>query len=311
MRARLLFIVLFTCLLSAGAAAQSFSDLVTQLGVREIASAYLQPAAEAIGASFNSGLYHTAKVEPGFHLYVGLKGVWTFVPPAQRSFEADLPASLVSLGYPARVTSATAFGDSGAVLHSTMKDPQGNPYPDIPLPKGTGTDRLFVVLPQVTVGSIAATEVMLRFIPPMTMTPEIGRIRFFGIGLKHSPTQYLESPIDIAFMGAYQEFGVGDVLTVKNYNVNVHASVAITFVTLYAGAAYEGYDIDASYNYTPTAAGLPPELRTPQNFSFSFTGRNTRFTLGATARLLPLIDLNVDYSFGKMNNLTIGAGIAL
>ena len=68
---------LFTIALGTSAQSQNISDLLNDFGITEIARDYLQPAADAVGYSFNSGLYHTAEVEQGFNLWVGMRGVWT------------------------------------------------------------------------------------------------------------------------------------------------------------------------------------------------------------------------------------------
>lgn len=292
---------------------QSFSDLVKQLGVQDLASQYLKPAADAIGFSFNSGLYHTAHIDNAFHVYVGLKGMWAFIPESDLTFEAKFPAYLTALGYPTKVTTATAFGDKGAVLRSSMKDSLGKNYPDILLPNGINTRATFLFVPHVTIGQVAATELMIRVIPPLTLDPEIGKLSLYGGGIKHSPSQYLNLPVDVAVMIAFQKFKVGDALDVTNYNANIHASKNLTFVTLYGGFGYEGYDIKALYTYKPdpNISGIPSELKNPQAFSLDFTGRNFRFTVGASVEFIPLVDFNVDYSFGVHDVLTVGAGISL
>ena len=304
-------LVCFTLCISLRAPSQSFSDLVEQLGVKDLAAQYLKPAADAIGYNFNSGLYHSARIDTGLHFYFGVKAMWTLIPESELSFQAKLPAYLTTLGYPTEVTTATAFGGKGATLHSNQRDPNGNPYPDIQFPDGINQRNTFLIVPHLTIGSLLATEVMIRATPPVTLDPEIGKLTFYGGGIKHSPSQYLNLPIDVSVMISFQQFKIGEVLEVSNYNANIHASKNFTIVTLYGGFGYEGYDIKASYIYTPTMANLPPELRTAQKFDFDFTGRNFRFTVGANFEFIPLVDVNIDYSFGAQDNLTIGAGLSL
>lgn len=297
-------------LASAPARSQAFSDLVKQLGIYDFASEYLKPAADAIGMSFNSGLYHTARVDSHFHFYGGVKGIWTFIPNGRRTFTANVPSTLQAFGYPARITTATAFGDSGATLASSVKDPNGNPYPEIKLPQGINLSTTFIMLPHLTIGSFLGTEVMIRAIPPYTIDPAIGKLQFYGFGVKHSPSQLVDIPVDVAVMVVYQKFYIGDVLDVTNYNANVHASMKFIFVTMYLGIGYEGYDIHASYTYTPSGAGLPGSLSQPEKFFLDFTGRNLRLTAGVNVELIPFVDLNIDYSYGTLNNLSAGIGIS-
>ncbi|GEM_PF-1504458 len=289
--------------------AQSIPDLVSELGIRELARDYLRPAADAVGYSFNSGLYHTARIDTGFSIWFGIKGVWTFIPDDQRTFTATIPAHLTQYGYPDRIVTATVAGGSGALLQSGRTDPSGKPYPDIRLPDGADLKNTFIVLPHVTIGSFAATELMLRGIPPITFDPEIGKISFFGAGLKHSPTQYIELPFDLAFMAAAQQFKIGRVMNVTNLAANVHASLPLGILEAFGGFGYESYSIKVAYEYTPDGSGLPPGLDAVQSISLDFERVNFRFTAGVNVTFIPLVDLTLEYCIGVQDNLTLGAGI--
>jgi uncharacterized protein DUF6588 len=296
-------------LLPTGMRSQNISDLIKDLGIDQVAAGYLKPAADAVGYSFNSGLYHTAEVEQGLHLWVGVRGVWTFVPSEEMTFKAVLPPELAALGYPADITTATVFGDKGALI--TSSDPQN---PEIQLPDGINQKSTYFILPHVTVGSFAGLELMLRGIPPVTFDKEIGKVSFFGAGLKFSPTSLVsaESSIfHVAFMVAAQQFNTGDYLVVTNYNANVHGSVDLGPVTLFSGLGYESYNIDVSYTYSPPvgSSNLPIELDEPQSIELAFLRRNLRYTIGANVTLIPLVNFTADYSFGVQDNFSFGAGI--
>ena len=295
----------------ARSGAQSLPDLVKGLGIRELARDYLRPGADAIGYSINSGLFHTAHIDSGVNLWVGLRGVWTMIPESDKTFNALLPPSLTSLGYPASIATATVFGEKGAVLHSPNLDPGGTPYPDIPLPDGSGISNTFLLIPHATLGSLLATEVMVRGLPPVTYDPALPKISFFGIGVRHSPTRYIRLPIDIAFMAAIQEFNIGETIHAQALSANVHASIPLAIIEAYAGAGYESYAINASYTYTPSDPTLPAGLRVPQTIALDFKRVNFRFTVGLNLILIPLIDINAEYSFGVQDNVTIGAGLRL
>jgi hypothetical protein len=297
--------------LSAPLAAQAFPDLIKELGITELARDYLRPGADAIGYSINSGLYHSARIDSGLQLWIGLRGVWSYAPESDRTFLAKLPSTLTSLGYPSSVETATLFGGKGAVLQTVQTDPNGQPYPAIPLPDGIGISGTFLLIPHATIGSIAGTELMLRGLPPVTYDPAIGKISFFGVGLRHSPTSYIRLPIDIAFMAAAQEFSIGEIIHATAWNVNAHASIPLAILEAYGGVGYESYTITAAYAYTPTDPALPAALRTPQHIALDFERVNFRFTLGVNLIFIPLIDVNAEYSFGVQDNLTVGAGLRL
>jgi len=298
------------CVFPSSSKTQALPDLIKQLGIEQLARDYLRPGADLLGYSFNSGLYHTAKVEQGFHFWMGLRGVIGYVPQTDKTFTAALPSEFTLLGYPSQISTATIFGGKGAVLHSTNTD-ENIHTPDITLPDGTNLRNTFIVLPHATIGSFAATELMVRGIPPVTFDPEIGKISFFGIGIRHCPSRYIELPLDFAVMASMQQFHIGDVMTVTNLNANVHTSMRIMGVSPFAGFGYESYTIDVAYTYVPIDSDLPSELNTPATIALDFRRSNFRMTVGVNITFIPLIDITADYSFGEMNTLTIGAGLTL
>jgi hypothetical protein len=302
-------LAVFVVTLFPAAHSQDLNSLIEQFGVKDLASQYLRPAADAVGYSFNSGLYHTAEVKQGLHVWVGARGVWTFVPSEQRSFTANLPSELTQFGYPEKVTTATVFGGKGAAITST----QG--YGDYVFPDGIDQSSTYIIVPHIKVGSFLGFEVMFRGIPPVTFDDNVGKVSFFGAGLKFSPTSFIEdenNKFNIAVMGAVQQFKAGEYITVFNYNVNVHGSVDMEILTVFSGLGYEGYNIDANYTYTPDATTgnqLPGSLAETQSIGLEFFRRNLRYTVGVNFTLIPLVDLTADYSFGVQDNFSFGAGI--
>ncbi len=305
----------FACMLLLGiipreAYAQSMQDRISQLGIKELARDYLAPGADALGTTLNSGFFQTAKIRKGFHVRISVNAMWTYVPSDATDFTSSLPASLRTEGYPGSVTSATIFGDNGAVLSSSKLMPTGEPYPDIYLPDGLNMKNVFFAFPQLTIGSFAASEIILRGMPATTYNNAISQVRFFGYGIRHSPSQYIRRlPFDISFMAAIQHFSVGDFLDVKTQSYSGIVSKSLRFLTLFGGISYELYDIQVNYTYTPSVSNLPPELLTPQTIDPQFTNSTVRYTIGATLTLIPFIDVAAAYSFGTHQNVTITAGL--
>lgn len=290
------------------APAQSLNDRARELGVETLVRDFMRPAADAIGNGLNSGLYHTARVRQGFHFWLGLQGIWSIVPEKDLQFVAKLPESMTALGYPATVTTATIFGDKGAVLRSSQLDPSGKPYPDVPLPDGTNVRATFLVVPQLNVGTFFSSELMIRAIPSVTYDSEIGKVRFLGFGLKHSISQTLNLPLDIAAMVAYQDVRIGEILHVRGWSGNVHVSAPFLIFTVLAGIGYDSYNVKASYYYTPPVSDLPDELNEAQQLSLEFERPNIRMTAGLTLTIA-VVDVTASYSIGYQHHITFGAGI--
>jgi hypothetical protein len=282
------------------ASAQSLNDLVEQLGIQQLARDYLRPGADAIGYTINSGYAHTAQIDTSFHLWIGVKGITTFIPPDQGSFVGKLPDVLVAAGYPAQVTTATVVGGSGSVLRS-QTDPS---QPEIVLPDGTGLKQVSLILPQVSFGPVLGTDIILRGLPPVTYDTEIGKVSFYGAALKHELTHFFDSPVDVALLAGYQSFDMSDAISGNSLNAMFIASRAFGMITVFGGLGYEAYGIDVSYTFTPEDPSVPQE-----DITLEFRRRNLRLSFGGAVTLLSLLELTGEYSIGEMDNLTIGMGL--
>jgi hypothetical protein len=280
--------------------AQSLPSLIEQLGIQELARDYLRPAVDAVGYTVNSSLSHTARVDSGFTLRIGGSFINTQIPDAQREFVAKLPAELTQLQFPASVTTATIAGGKGAVLRSS--DP--NVTEEIVLPDGADFSNVFFVMPQVSIGSVLGTELMFRGLPPVTYTTELGKVSFYGIGIKHAPTYFAELPFDLAFIAAFHQFQLGDLIDGTSMAGMAQISVDAEAVTVYGGLGYEAYQIDVGYVYESTDPIVPSG-----RIDLDFRRRNLRFSVGAAMTLFDAVVAAADYSFGEQNNLSITAAI--
>jgi len=282
------------------ARSQSFNDLLVQLGIKELARDYLRPGVDAAGYSINSALSHRATVDSGFAVWVGGRFITTFIPEADKMFNARLPASLLQLGYPDGTSTATIVGDKGAVLRSEDSEQ----YPDIQLPDGAGLNSTVLLMPQVNVGAVLGCELLFRGLPPTTFDTDIGKISFYGVGIKHSPTYFLNIPFDLAFIVAWQQFEIGEFVSGNSLAGMAQVSVDAAALTLFGGVGYEAYSIDVDYTYTH-----PEHPAEPVRIGVDFRRRNLRFSIGAALSILDFIVISTDYSFGIQDNLSIGAGL--
>ncbi len=268
----------------------------------ELARGFLEPLIEGIGYAGNSGLTYGAKIEKGFHMHFGIRGMWTLIPDDRRTYVAHVSDDLVArAGYPSEITTATAVGSTGAILES-----RSPAYPSFKMPDGLVTRKVYLFLLDFSIGSVFATEIMFRGIPLVQFDPAVGKIGFFGMGLRHNFTQYLKSKVDVSLLVMGQYMTIGDAITDQSYNVQLQGSYDISNITLYSAVGYEGYDITVKYTYEPIEANLPPGLDEPLDVSMDFRRENIRFTLGAAIRLLPVLTAMADYSFGVMDNMTVG-----
>jgi hypothetical protein len=204
-------------------------------------------------------------------------------------------------------TSATMLGDSGAklnisdtamlnLIHQHPLYPMLEMFvPDIAkmlntylaqsltfqLPSGGNLSSIFAGVPQLEIGSLYGTELLIRFIPKIDLGEYVGDFYFWGLGLKHSISQYLfedknrrgntyfrenTAPIDIAVQVVYQRTSLTNTIGVTKaqlqtnaniFNINVNASKNLfNWIEVYTGISYEVLDIYGTYKYT-----LPVDLQ--------------------------------------------------
>jgi hypothetical protein len=164
--------------------------------------------------------------------------------------------------------------------------------------------------PQLSIGTLFGTSVELRYLPSVQLKSDLGKFKYFGIGIQHNPSVWFDNPLPVDIsVGFYTEtLDVGSEFsskgTVFGLNVGKTFGPAALSITPYAGFELESSTITVNYNQTfDTQTGSETV-----NISFDESGENTsRFTLGASVRL-SIINLNVDYSFAKFNTLSAGLG---
>lgn len=192
-----------------------------------------------------------------------------------------------------------------------------NQFPErFTLPTGGNINNIIAGVPQLIIGSLWGTELLLRFVPKINLGSTIGDFSFWGVGLKHSITQYIpNSPIDAALQVVYQGTSLENSIGVTNaqleadaniLNVNLHFSKEIpNILTVYTGFSYELIDISSTYTYTLPAEiqyqlGLlePPNTKptpgfpgdqNPQTAYVDVSDNHFKFTLGIARAFGPVL----------------------
>jgi hypothetical protein len=207
----------------------------------------------------------------------------------------------------------------------------------ITLPPGANMSTIVAAVPQIEIGALYGTELMIRYIPPVQFDRNVGAFSFWGVGLRHSLSQYFpERWFDLAVQGVYQgtwlENTVGFTESKLDANAtifsgNLHASKNLwDNLDIYTGIAYEYIDVNSSYTYVlpqemqielgllpkPIVDGTPsiptadqPGDQRPQTSSVRAHNTNIKWTIGATYSVGPL-RLAVDYNVSYFNILTAG-----
>ncbi len=200
-----------------------------------------------------------------------------------------------------------------------------------PLTSGSDISTLALGVPQFEIGSLYGTELLVRFIPPLDLGKTFGDFSFWGVGLKHSISQYFNNSdedrlFDLAIQGVYQGTHLKNYVGVTNaeltadaniFNLNIHGSKVFNdWFSAYAGISYETINIAMDYLYY-----IPIEVQMelgmvehgsqisaddkPQLTQMDFTEEQVKFTMGLKFDIGDF-DMVADYSFSKFNMFSFG-----
>lgn len=164
--------------------------------------------------------------------------------------------------------------------------------------------------PQLTLGTYYGTSFAFRFLPETEITPEVGKLAYWGFGLQHNPAVWFAEklPVDIAAALYTQTLKVGNIMEAASltYGVNVGKTWGPEWLHLtpYLGLAAESSSMKFKYDYPTgsTAPGIPQTIR----IDFKVEGENNfRATTGLSIRLA-ILNFNFDYNFAKYPSATAG-----
>jgi hypothetical protein len=224
-----------------------------------------------------------------------------FFEDEDRTFEAATEAGFQP---PTNADVPTVVGSGDAVIVS------GSGGATFAFPGGLDLNSFGLIVPQLRVSSLMGTEAVVRWVSYDAGDADIGDISLFGIGGRHSLSQYMgEAPmLDLAVGALWQTFSVGendfgndfvdsDALSIQ-LQASKRAPVGFLVFEPYAGVAWEQVNVDLEYD---DANGNP--------VSVSLEGENeVRFTVGAGLNF-SAGHVWADYSFANTNNFSFGLAL--
>ena len=265
-----------------------FGQLTSQNAVE-----YAKPFATTLGTAMNSSGYYTADYSSFFSFSISFRGMYIMIPESQKSFTP----SFSDIGYEANKETATIYGDKGAAY--------AGPDGYIVMPPGINQSGIPVGYPQVA-ASFMGTQVLLRYLPKIPLGDE-NDLSLFGIGVAHNISQYIPLfPVDLAVQILYNNFEITNLMNLKNFAFNAHASKTFGLITPYFGLQYESTSLDLSYKIKGDSQSGDPNLRTDKDVSVTIDGSNNfRATVGAALKLAVIV-LNADFSLSSQPVVTGG-----
>ncbi len=264
-RARKVLVTAFFLLVGAasGLRAQGVSKAIQLLAARD-ARLYLHPVATGLGASLNSSWYRSARVHAPLHFDVGIAAMGAFVPNVDNTFRPTLPDTLTFQGRlyrdpygagpgpatptavgPGKGVTIDPRGDFRQALIAAGGDPSSYA---LPFPDGYDIPAIPMAVIQARAGLPFGNEVTVRWLPSITVDQDLGAVRSFGVGLKHSVTHWFpDFPIDVAVEGGLQSIHVGDYLTGSARNAALIVGRDFSVLSLFAAGELEHSDVTIRY----------------------------------------------------------------
>jgi hypothetical protein len=167
--------------------------------------------------------------------------------------------------------------------------------------------------PQITIGTVAGTNITLRWVPDVPLGEELGSFSYFGFGIQHNPAVWLpvHMPLDVCAGFFTQRLKLGKAFTATATALGVNASKTLGWrllnFTPYAGLMFEHSTMEFKYAFSLDL----PDGPVVRPVTFEATGENVaRLTLGASVRFL-IVNLNADVSIAKYNTASLGLMIGI
>jgi len=285
------------------------------------ADGYVQPLTDAIGSDLNGGLFRTADVGDGFlpglpvDVYLGVSVSGALLSDENDQFIFD-GEQITSGGRTLNVTTTspnnevpTVFGDTDPNGELVFRDAQtGDEVERSPVPSAlVNTSIAPLPVPQVGIGSIAGTDVQVRYLPETDIS-DYGSVGLTGVAVRHDLDQWVPAPLpfNLAAQGAWNQITIDDsdnseVMDASGWAVNVQASKGVPALplVLYGGLQYERFDVDYNYTFEGPNGGTN-EISLSQDATTSTRG------LAGLSLTLAIIRINVDYAVTNGNNVVTG-----
>jgi hypothetical protein len=254
------------------------------------AQGFLQPLADVLGAALGSGWARSADIQPGFHLRLSAIAAGSPISSDARTFVGTTE----DFDPVTTVEAPTIFGSTETVAVSGVG---GTTYR---FAGGIDADMAGTVIPQLTIGTVAGTEAMVRWFS-VDVGEDFGSVSQLGLGARHDVDQYFRAalPVELAAGIYWQSFDIGDVVEASTFTAMVHTSWSTSVLTLFGGLGYETASVDVSYTPEGETTGI----------DIALDGANTvRATAGVGLQMW-LLGIFADYTVASQGAFTLGVEV--
>jgi hypothetical protein len=218
--------------------------------VNKLVNAYASPLFKGFGNSLNGGWTNTARTQKPLQFVIRISATASIISDADKTFNVNT-LGLANMKATNNGGIAPTFGgDENMKTAIEISDPSA---PNDPLRKYKttlpGGVTQYVPAPQIqfTIGLIKHTDVSLRLIPTTKITDDVGSVGMFGLGIKHSITQYLGKadkivPFDLAVAVGYTRLTYKKPLEVRPETINGGVSGSTDYSTQALEGNFSGWN---------------------------------------------------------------------
>ena len=168
---------------------------------------YLKPFANIVGSDLNAGWYNTARPHELGGLDVTATVSWAKAPSSALSYDLSTLNLNGNLDPSLPTVAPTIAGEQEerpSLSYSQSVDMGGGNFQEVEyarftVPNGSGVDFFPLPMLQLTVGLPFGTDVSARFVPRVGYR-DYGKIGLWGVGGKHSITQWIPGLKEIKFL---------------------------------------------------------------------------------------------------------------
>jgi len=311
--------------------AQTAQERIQGLGI-DNAERYLDPVAGGLGLALTAGIFDRATVLPAFHVDLGVRIAASFRSEADRTFEAVLPASFEwdhpSTG-PRTFQAPLAPVDGSLATPSAMGEGPGiilepvGEFRQALLDAGENPDAYRIAFPQgldlslvpaaslyLSMGVGFGTEVTIRALPGVRVSPDLGSLSGSGFAVKHEISRWIDSPVDLAVGVGTQDLSVDEFFEASAMEGWLLAGKAVGPLTVFGTAGLRRATVDVEYR-VDNPGGIPglPADGTLVTFAPDL---GTRASWGGGVRLqLLLLNLAGQYTGGDNPAFSIKVALGI
>ncbi len=224
----------------------------------DLLEGYTQPLNTTFGTGISTGLFHSAQSHKTLGFDIGVRAMYIQIPEFAKYFDAKvLTCSLANnqLYYDSLILDSvsTIFGPKTRTNVPVSGNAVGiPPY----IPAGFGVSGVPFVVPQLNVGLMFGSELVVRYVP---FTYRGSRVDFLGVGLKQNLNslpfmKIVPLPVDIALGGAIQDFGIEDstgyqIVNSHTWNLQLIVSKNLIAFEPMVGFGFEGTKVYFKYDF--------------------------------------------------------------